>query len=85
MPDDRLCTQAGAAAGRERRTFMEPILCPFCGGTDLFQENDYSVELDTEYWTVHHWECMECGQSFDKIEVAPEQGDFEGINESITH
>ena len=64
---------------------MEPILCPFCGGTDLFQENDYSVELEAEYWTVHHWECMECGQSFDKIEVVPEQGDFEGINESITH
>ena len=30
---------------------MEPIMCPFCGGTNLFQEDDYSLELDFEYWT----------------------------------
>ena len=39
--------------------FMEPLMCPFCGGTNLFQEDDFSLELDIEYWTVHHWECLE--------------------------
>ncbi len=49
---------------------MDPIMCPFCGGTNLFQEDDYSLELDYEYWTIHHWECLDCAQSFDKIEMS---------------
>ncbi len=63
---------------------MEPIMCPFCGGTNLFQEDDYSLELDFEYWTIHHWECLDCAQSFDKIEILPASNSFEAINNEST-
>ena len=65
-------------------TAMEPIMCPYCGGTNLYQEDDYSLELDLEYWTVHHWDCMDCGQSFDKIEILPTSDTFEKINNEST-
>ncbi len=64
---------------------MEPIMCPFCGGTNLFQEDDYGLEMDSEYWTIHHWECLECAQSFDKIEILPASNAFEQINENTIH
>jgi hypothetical protein len=64
---------------------MEPIMCPFCGGTNLFQEDDYSLEMDFEFWTIHHWECLDCAQSFDKIEILPASNTFEEINESTIH
>jgi hypothetical protein len=64
---------------------MEPLMCPFCGGTNLFQEDDFSLELDIEYWTVHHWECLECGQSFDKIDILPVTNTFEEMNENTIH
>jgi hypothetical protein len=75
--------------GRDEKggSVMEPIMCPFCGGTNLFQEDDYSLELDYEYWTIHHWECLDCAQSFDKIEILPAPNSFETINnnESTIH
>jgi hypothetical protein len=64
---------------------MEPIMCPFCGGTNLFQEDDYGLEMDFESWTIHHWECLDCAESFDKIEVLPAVNAFENINESTIH
>ena len=64
---------------------MDPIMCPFCGGTNLFQEDDFGLEMDFEYWTIHHWECLDCAQSFDKIEVLPASNTFEEINESTIH
>jgi len=63
---------------------MEPIMCPFCGGTNLFQEDDYGLELEYEYWTIHHWECLDCAQSFDKIDVLPATNSFETINNEST-
>ena len=74
-----------APAGDRRPVMDEPIMCPFCGGTKLYQDDDYGLELDTEYWTIHHWECMDCAQSFDKIEVLPASDTFEEINESTIH
>jgi len=68
-----------------RRLAMEPIMCPYCGGTNLYQDDDYSLEMDFEYWTIHHWECMECAQSFDKIDILPATNTFEEINESTIH
>jgi hypothetical protein len=67
-----------------RRLFMEPVLCPWCGGANLFQEDDYGLELDSEYWTIHHWECLDCAQSFDKIDVLPATDSFETINHEST-
>jgi len=83
----RTCGQdrSGRARGGTRRPLMEPIMCPFCGGTSLYQDDDYGLELETEYWTIHHWECMDCAQSFDKIEILPATNTFEEINESTIH
>ncbi len=64
---------------------MEPIMCPFCGSESLLQDDDYGVELEDEYWTVHHWDCLECTGSFDKIEIAAMPNMFEKINESTIH
>ena len=64
---------------------MEPVMCPFCGGTNLYQDDDFGLELDTVYWTIHHWECMDCAQSFDKIDVLPASNTFEEMNESTIH
>ena len=58
---------------------MEPVMCPYCGGTSLYQEEDYSLEMDFEYWTIHHWECIDCGQSFDKIEIVSTANTFETL------
>jgi hypothetical protein len=66
-------------------SIMDPIMCPFCGGTNLFQEDDLGLEMDFEHWTVHHWECLDCSQSFDKIEILPASDKFEEINESTIH
>jgi hypothetical protein len=64
---------------------MDPIMCPFCGGTNLFQEDDVALEMDFEYWTIHHWSCLDCARSFDKIEILPASNKFEEINESTIH
>jgi hypothetical protein len=64
---------------------MEPVMCPFCGGTNLYQDDDFGLELDEEYWTIHHWECMDCAQSFDKIDILPASNAFEEMNESTIH
>ena len=77
----KCCTQGMKIGGLS----MEPIMCPFCGGTNLFQEDDYGLEMDFEYWTIHHWECLDCAQSFDKIDILPTSNTFEEINESTIH
>lgn len=64
---------------------MEPILCPYCGGTNLFPDDDYSLDLEDEYWTIHHWDCLDCSQSFDKIEIMPVTNTFEGRHEDTVH
>ncbi len=64
---------------------MDPIMCPFCGRTNLFQEDDYGLEMDFETWTVHHWVCLDCSQSFDKIEITAVPKNFEENNESTIH
>lgn len=51
----------------------------------MFKEDDYGLELDDEYWTVHHWECLECGQSFDKIDSMPMPKTLERMNENTIH
>ena len=73
-----LCVEVGGM-------MSEPIMCPYCGGTNLFQEDDYGIELDYEYWTIHHWDCLDCSESFDKIEVLPASSAFEESHESTIH
>jgi len=50
---------------------MEPIICPYCGGTDIIEGRVREIELNDEYWTVYHWICMDCSESFDKIVATP--------------
>lgn len=46
---------------------MEPIMCPFCGGGDLFEEEQTELETDEEYWVILHWRCADCNETFDKV------------------
>ncbi len=52
----------------------EPIACPFCEGT-LLQENEPTeIQFDEEIWTIRHWQCLECGETFDKVMIHDEDG-----------
>jgi len=46
---------------------FEPIMCPFCGGSDLIEQEQTELETDDEFWVIYHWNCSECGESFDKL------------------
>ncbi|MEW6408742.1 MAG: hypothetical protein AB1488_01340 [Nitrospirota bacterium] len=56
---------------------MEPIICPFCGGSNLAEDNEMELELDDEFWSIYHWRCLDCYESFDKIVTAPKREFFE--------
>jgi len=46
---------------------VEPLICPFCGGTDLIEGEEREIELEGEYWIIFHWSCMHCHETFDKV------------------
>ena len=47
--------------------FKDPIVCPFCGG-NLLQELEASeLEIEDSLWTIFHWQCLECEETFDKL------------------
>lgn len=46
---------------------MEPIMCPFCGGAELIEQEESELETDDEYWVIYHWHCSDCGEVFEKI------------------
>lgn len=58
---------------------MEPIMCPFCGGSDLVEEETTDMETEEEFWVIYHWTCLSCNESFDKIVISDieEEEDFE--------
>lgn len=56
---------------------MEPLMCPFCGGTDIIEGEEREIELDNEYWTIYHWTCMDCHETFDKVIATPVRGAYE--------
>lgn len=31
---------------------MEPLMCPFCGGTEIVEEEGSKIELDEGYWII---------------------------------
>ena len=55
----------------------EPSLCPYCGGGELFEEEETELETDEEYWVIYHWRCADCGDSFDKVVTRPAAEAFE--------
>lgn len=59
---------------------MEPIMCPFCGGSDLIEEETTDLETEDTYWIIYHWSCLNCNESFDKIvetDIEEEEESFE--------
>jgi len=56
---------------------MEPIMCPFCGGGELIEEEESELETDDEYWVIYHWRCIDCGEVFDKVVAEPLSEKFE--------
>lgn len=63
---------------------MEPIMCPFCGGAELFEEEQTEIEADDEYWVIYHWRCADCNEVFDKITSQPISGAFEDVEDEGT-
>ena len=60
---------------------MEPVMCPFCGGSELIEEEESELETDDEYWVVYHWRCADCGETFEKINSRPLSEAYEDIEE----
>jgi len=59
----------------------EPVMCPYCGSADLFEQEQSELELDEDYWVVYHWSCAECGESFDKVVSRPLSEAFEDVED----
>ena len=60
---------------------MEPIMCPFCGGAELIEEDESELETEDEYWVIYRWTCTDCGESFEKILAKPISEAFEDMEE----
>jgi uncharacterized Zn finger protein len=60
---------------------MEPIMCPFCGGAELIEEEETELETEDEYWVVYHWRCPDCGELFDKVVTQPISEAYEDMEE----
>jgi len=60
---------------------FEPIMCPFCGGSDLIEQEQTELETDDEFWVIYHWNCSECGESFDKLVIQDISDAFEDMDE----
>ena len=57
---------------------MEPVMCPFCGGTDLIEEEENELETDEEYLVIYQWSCADCHETFNKVvRSSAEEEDFE--------
>ena len=56
---------------------MEPIMCPFCGGAELIEEEESEIETEDEYWVIYRWRCTDCGEDFEKISTQPLSEAFE--------
>lgn len=50
---------------------MEPLMCPFCGGTNIIEVEESKIELDAGYWIIYHWACLDCHETFDKVVATP--------------
>ncbi len=55
----------------------DPIRCPFCGGAFLQELDPTGLETEEAYWTIFHWQCLECEETFDKLIAEPYEDDFE--------
>ncbi len=60
---------------------MEPVMCPFCGGSELIEEEESEMETDEEYWVIYHWRCQDCGEGFEKIVARPISESFEEMED----
>jgi YgiT-type zinc finger domain-containing protein len=60
---------------------MEPIMCPFCGGAELIEEEESEIEIEDEYWVIYHWRCTDCGEAFDKVITQPLSDAFEDVKD----
>jgi hypothetical protein len=59
----------------------EPVMCPFCGGADLVEQEQTELETEDEYWVIYHWNCSDCGESFDKLLVRDSADVFEEMED----
>ena len=55
----------------------DPIACPFCGGNLLQELEPSELEIEDSLWTIFHWQCLECGETFDKLAEDVALDDFD--------
>ena len=60
---------------------MEPIMCPFCGGSDLAEEETTDLETEEAYWIIYHWTCLNCNETFEKIVITDLEEEEESFEE----
>jgi len=60
---------------------IEPVMCPFCGGGELIEEEESEIETEDEYWVIYHWRCSDCGEAFEKIVSRPLADVYEDMDE----
>lgn len=46
---------------------MEPLFCPYCGEKNLEELDPTEMIVDNDMWIIHHYECQDCAEIFDKI------------------
>jgi hypothetical protein len=46
---------------------MEPVFCPYCGNQKIEELEPTEMMVDNDMWYIFHYECNECGETFDKI------------------
>ncbi len=56
---------------------MEPILCPYCGGSELIEVEEETLETEEEYWVISNWKCTDCHEHFQRISRTPLSEAFE--------
>jgi len=54
----------------------DPIICPFCAGNLLQELEPSALGTDKVLWSVFHWQCLECGETFDKMVEEAYSDDF---------
>jgi len=59
----------------------EPMMCPFCGGTELIEQEQTELETEDEFWVIYHWDCADCGEGFDKLVIQDAADAFEDMDE----
>jgi hypothetical protein len=58
--------KAGRQAAAAKQTYIEPIVCPHCGGQASIMRRTPHPNIKGELWT---FECKDCGKQTEKSKL----------------